>query len=624
MRGQQAKAGYFRRWPGTLRPTAGLAVERGKNWRLDYLFSIGSVSWIVHLCVTALAGIVLLQADPDAWIPVWIVLMALLSVMMSAVAIAYFRRGERPSPEKYGFAHSGLTAVIGLMWGTGAVLCATSSSADMLTFYTLVLGGTALGAVSSQHMLMRSCLLSIWTSVPLLAFAWLVNGVSPGPLATAIMMILFGMILTVLALRMNNFLAQNVMLTDELAARNTVLLRTSSELAEAQEEKSRFLAQASHDLRQPIHAIGLFVEYLHGTRMGRDGREVLHNIDRSLESLTRLCRSLLDLAALDVGRVKPDIGPVSLGDVMGEVVRQAREPAHARNVTIRFRPSRLWVLSDPALLHTMVQNLVSNAIKYAPGAQLLVGVRRRNSALSIVVADTGPGIGSEDQQRIFKEFVQIEGPDTAEADGLGLGLSIVRRLADMLGLRVTLISKPGEGSTFAIDGLVETPPEKTVRRQTPASHMHLLAGLRVLVVDDDRTVRDSTVQLLTRWGCAVRATDRVTRETDPHEFDFLLFDQELADGENGLSVIRDIRARSTSPIPAAIITGGRTDYLTEECRAEEIAILPKPVRPAQLRSVLLSGVAARADRDQTIPNSEAMPAAAVRLVTSSARNSAET
>lgn len=601
MEGRQTGVRHFSRWSGSLRPATNLAAERGKNWRLDYLFSIGSVSWIIHLCVTALAGIVLIKADPDAWVPIWIVSMVLLSAMMSAVAITYFRRGERSSPEAYGIAHSGLTAVIGLVWGAGAVLCATSSSAEMLTFYTLVLGGTVLGAVSSQHMLMRSCLLSIWTSVPLLAFAWLVNGVSPGPLATAIMMMLFGLILTVLAVRMNDFLVQNVRLADELAARNVVLSRTSSDLAEAQEEKSRFLAQASHDLRQPIHAIGLFVEYLHGMRMGREGREVLHNIDRSLESLTRLCRSLLDLAALDVGRVKPEIGPVSLGEVMGEVVRQAREPARARNVAIRFRPSRLWVLSDPALLHTMVQNLVSNAIKYAPESQLLVGVRRQGSVLSIVVADTGPGVAEQDQHRIFKEFVQVEAPDTAEADGLGLGLSIVRRLADMLGLRVRLVSQPGNGSTFFIDGLAETPPVSVPRRQTTAGRVRLLEGLRVLVVDDDRSVRDSTVQLLTRWGCVVRATGRVTPATFPDTFDFLLCDQELADGEEGLSLIRSIRTHSRTSIPAVIITGGRTDHLIEACRAEEIAILAKPVRPTQLRSVLLSGVTAPADAEQTGP-----------------------
>ncbi|WP_108681321.1 hybrid sensor histidine kinase/response regulator [Methyloceanibacter sp. wino2] len=621
---EQGSGSRLGRWLGVLdvdrRPTA----EHDENWRLNYLFSIATVSWIIHFCVTMLAGVVLLQAGLGAWVPVWMVSMALLSLALATVALAYRHRKEATSPEVYGAAHSVLTAAIGLVWGIGAVLCAMSASTEMLTFYTLVLGGTALGAVSSQHILMRSCLLSIWTSVPLLALAWLVNGVSYGPLATAGMMVLFGVTLTVLATRMNGAVEQNVMLADALAARNEVLLRTSAGLAEAHEEKSRFLAQASHDLRQPIHAIGLFVEYLHGVRLGREGREVLHNIDRSLESLTRLCRSLLDLSALDVGRVKPEIGPVSLGELMGEVIRQASEPALARNVTIRFRPSRYWVRSDPALLHTMVQNLVSNAIKYAPGAQLLVGVRRRNGALSIVVADTGPGIASEDQQRIFKEFVQIKAPDTAEADGLGLGLSIVHRLAEMLGLRVTVASKLTEGSTFCIDGLGEAQPASRPRRQSPAGHVHLLAGLRVLVVDDDRAVRDSTVQLLTRWGCAVRATDRVTLATDPDEFDFLLFDQELADGEIGLSHIRNMRARSSCWIPAALITGGRTDHLVEPCKAEEVAILAKPVRPTQLRSVLLSGAAGRTNLNQTTPSSEAMPAAAVRLVTPSARSSAET
>lgn len=624
MTGGQTAAGRLGRWLGVLGPNLSAETERGADWRLDYLFSIGAISWMVHLCVTGLAGIVLVQADAGGWVPWWIAAMALLSLAMAGLAIAYRHRPAHVAPRTYGVVHSGLTTIAGMVWGTGAVLCALSSSTQMLTFYSLVLGGTALGAVSSQHILMRSCLLSVWTSVPLLAGAWLANDIVPGSLATATMMMLFGVMLTVLAVRMNDFLSQNVLLADELAARNAVLLRTSSELAEAQEEKSRFLAQASHDLRQPIHAIGLFVEYLHGMRMGRDGRDVLHNIDRSLESLTRLCRSLLDLSALDIGRVRPEIGPVSLGEVMGEVVRQASEAAQARNVAIRFRPSRLWVRSDPALLHTMVQNLVSNAIKYAPDARLLVGVRRRNGSVSIVVADTGPGIAQEHQQRIFKEFVQIEAPDTAEADGLGLGLSIVRRLADMLGLRIGLVSQPGRGASFSIDGLEVSRPASSPRRQIATGHVRLLERLRVLVVDDDRAVRDSTVQLLTRWGCAVRATDRARPETDPGAFDFLLCDQELADGDDGLSLIRAMRARSADPLPAAIITGGRADHLVEECRAEGITILAKPVRPTQLRSVLLSGVAGRAGRDQTIPNSAAMPAAAVRLVTSSARSKADT
>ena len=613
---------YLGRWLGILGPDLGLETERGKHWRLDYLFSIGAVSWTVHLCVTVLAGTVLFRAEPGSWVIVWGIVMVLLSLTMAGLAIAYRLRPRQSSANTYGLVHSVLTAGTGLVWGTGAVLCALSSSAQMLTFYTLVLGGTALGAVSSQHILMRSCLLSIWTSVPLLAVAWLVNDWSSGPLATAAMMLLFGAMLSVLAVRLNDFLLQNVMLADELARRNAVLSRTSADLAEAQEEKSQFLAQASHDLRQPIHAIGLFVEYLHGMRMGREGRQVLENIDRSLDSLSRLCRSLLDLSALDVGRIKPDIVPVSLGEVMGEVVRQATEAAKARGITIRFRPSQRWVRSDPALLHTMVQNLVSNAIKYAPNAQLLLGVKRRNGAVSIVVRDTGPGIAENDQLQIFKEFVQIRSADAAESDGLGLGLSIVRRLADMLGLRVGLVSQLGGGSTFSIDGFAETSPEAAPRRQAAAGSVRLLHGLRVLVIDDDKAVRDSSVQLLTRWGCSVRATNRVL--ADLGEFDFVLSDQELTGDESGLCLIRRIRQSSERPVAAAIVTGGRIDHLAEKCRDESITILAKPVRPTQLRSVLLAAVTVRTGRDQTIPNSDAMPAAAVRLDTPNARSSADT
>lgn len=619
MTGNRNSARRFGRWLGVLGPDVSLERERGELWRLDYLFSIGAVSWIVHLCVTVLAGFVLLQAEAGAWVPGWMAAMVVISLAMASLPAAYRHRWPWRSPEAYGVAHSGITAAAGLAWGAGALLCALSSTAGMLTFFTLVLGGTALGAVSSQHVVMRSCMLSLWTSVPLLAAAWLVEGSDPAALATAAMMMLFGVMLTVLAVRMNDFVVQNVALANELSARNASLLRTGAELAEAQEEKSRFLAQASHDLRQPIHAIGLFVEYLHDTRLGRDGHEVLANIDRSLDSLARLCRSLLDLSALDVGRVRPAIAPVALTDVLGEVVRQATEAARARGVTIRLQPTRLWVRSDAALLHTMAQNLVSNAIKYAPGSRVLVGVRRRAGTVSIVVADTGPGIPPADQQRVFKEFVQIAEADAGEADGLGLGLSIVRRLADMMGLSVGLASQPGKGCRFTIDGLARCAPDASPIRKPSPPHAARLGGLRVLVVDDDRAVRNSTAQLLSRWGCEVRATGRIEEARRPGATDFVLCDHELGGDETGLDLIRRVRAGASTPVGAAIVTGGRTDHLQEACKAEGITILAKPVRPPQLRSVLLAGLAAQAS-----PSSAATPAAAERLPTSSARSSAET
>lgn len=360
------KARKIGRWLGVLGPDLRQAAELGPDWRLDYLFSIAGVSWVIHLCVTGLAGFVLISTGLGSWVFWWIGLQAALSLAMIVLAASY-RRERRGAPWIHGRVHSFLTSVAGATWGGGAVACAVESSAEMLSFYTLVLGGTALGAVSSQHIFARSCLVSIWTSVPLLSLSWLVHGVSPSTLATAGMMLLFGLMLSAFAIRMNDFVTQNVALSNALRTKNADLERTNEKLADAYGEKSRFLAQASHDLRQPIHAIGLFVEYLGTLRLGREGREVLRNIDLSLESLTRLCRSLLDLAALDVGRVTPHVEPVALNELIGEVVRQAREAGRSQGIEIRMVPTRSWVQSDQALLHTMIQNLVSKAYPFPSG-----------------------------------------------------------------------------------------------------------------------------------------------------------------------------------------------------------------------------------------------------------------
>ncbi len=624
--GRQEALKRFGRWLGVLGPDAGSAAGRGAHWRLDYIFSIGTVSWLIHLCVALLAGVELLKADAGAWVPAWMAATTLLSLAMVALGLAFRVRPTPARPRAYETVHAALTGATGITWGVGAILCALMAPPAALTFYTLVLGGIVLGAVSSLHVMMRACMISVWTSMPLLAAAWIAKGSSWGTgsgtgsdaVSIAAMVLLFAVMLSVLALRMSDFVAQNARLADELVAKNAVLTRTSAQLAEAHEEKSRFLAQASHDLRQPIHAIGLFVECLGDLRIGRGGREVLANIDRSLESLTRLCRSLLDLSALDIGRVRPEMSAVPLGEVMGEVARQASEAARAAGVALRFRPSRLWVRSDPALLHTMIQNLVSNAIKYAPGSRVLLGVRRRNGRLAVVVADSGPGIAAADHKRIFQEFVQIRAPDAQEAEGLGLGLSIVKRLADMLGLTIGLASQPGRGAVFSIEGLAEVAADAALADRRPASRTRRLRGLRVLVVDDDRPVRTGTVQLLARWGCDVRATDRVDGQL-ARQCDFLLCDQELGGGESGLELIRAARAAAGRPLAAAVVTGGRTDSLADICKAESIVLLTKPVRPAQLRSVLLAGAV-----DQTRPSSAAIPAAAERDGTSSARSNAET
>ena len=592
----------------------------GPNWRLDYVAALSSSSWLVHLCVAILASVTLIQADLGLWPYLWSAGMIVVTLAMLWIAMRYLRARERPGiASLFGRLHTGIVCVAGLFWGGGAILAA-GADGSILTFYTLVLGGTALGAVSSQHAFLRSCMSAIWTAMPLLAIAYFTRGNGAGSIATGIMMLLYAGILTILALRLERFVSQNVDLNRMLVERMEELNRTSQRLDEAHAEKSRFLAQASHDLRQPIHAIGLFIECLKGMRVGREGQEILRNIDFSLETLSRLCRSLLDLSALDVGRVRPNPVPTPVGDILAEVVRQGSEAARQRGVTLRHVPTRLWADTDPALLHAMVQNLVSNAIKYAPGARVLIGVRRHGGLFSIEVHDTGPGITPADQKRIFKEFVQLSRPMGMPAEGLGLGLSIVSRLARLQHMRAGLRSRPGAGSAFVIADLRPCSPGATAQRAAPQRlHHERLRGLRVLVLDDAHDVRNSTAQLLARWGCSVTASARYDGDWAPDAFDFVITDYHLGETERGDHVITRLRARSGRPLPAAIVSGDVADEIAETMRKVGVAILHKPVRPAQLRSVLLAAVAA-----QTSPSSEAMPAAAAREGTLSARSSAET
>ena len=579
--------------------------------------SIGPIAWSIHLVITLLAAIELLREAVGGWVPVWAVALAVLSLAMIFLHIWQRRGGARTTSFLFGSAHSLLAGLTGLGWGIGALLCSMSLRTDILTFYTLVVGGVALGGASVLHAFFRSCLLSIWAAMPLLAWSWVLHEHGVGSRAIAVMILLFGVTLTAVGFRMNRLIARYAVLAEELEAKNAELIRAGGELAQSQQEKSQFLARASHDLRQPIHAIGLLVEYLRGLRLGPESRGVLANIDRSLDSLARLCRSLLDLSALDVGRIAPQMNKVPVADILGEVVRQNREVAEARGVTLRYRPSRIWARCDAALLQAMVQNLVSNSIKYAPGCEVIVGVRRRKGKIAIMVADTGPGIAESEKERVFQEFVRLRPAGADQMEGLGLGLPIVKRLARLMNLDVILLSQPGRGTCFFIDGLTEVAAGAQRKRRSQAAQSRHLRGMRVLIVDDDRQVRSGTAQLLASWGCDVRATDRP--DADVRDVDFLLCDQDLQDGVTGLDVIRRIRMQAGSNVAADLVTGCRVDQISETCKAESILQLEKPVRPAQLRSALLSSALRHA-----CPTSVAIAAAAERDVTSSARRSAET
>lgn len=363
--------------------------------------------------------------------------------------------------------------------------------------------------------------------------------------------------------------------------RSTEQARRDAE--EANTAKSRFLAQASHDLRQPVHAIGLFLNSLTQTGLEPEQRAIVDRIDRSLQGVAELFRSLLDISTLDSGAVTPTLAPVPIAQLFRMLEQQNQVSAAWAGVDLRFVATDRIVLADKALLLTMLQNLVSNAIKYAPRSRVLVGCRSRGDHVSIWVIDRGPGIAAEHLPQVYDEFYQIRKLGSADMQGVGLGLSIVKRLGALMRLDTEIRSKLGCGTGAAIHGLIATSASPARLTDHGTSYAVPLHGLRILLVEDDVDVLDATADLLRTWGADVAAWPSVPPIAQA--CDLIVTDFDIGGGKTGADCIA--LHQQQSPPPMAIVMTGHDALAIEETIADtSTVVLKKPVRPAELRSAI--------------------------------------
>lgn len=367
------------------------------------------------------------------------------------------------------------------------------------------------------------------------------------------------------------------------------------ETAEISLSKSRFLAQASHDLRQPIHAISLFTSCLRDAGLAPRELAMVDNIDRSLESVSRLFKSLLDVASLDSGRLSPNVQAFALQEVIDDVVQQNQTAAEQAGMDLLVVPTGEWVETDRNLLTTMLQNVVNNAVKYAPGAPVLVGARRRDRAVDLWVVDRGQGIGPEHQNKVFDEFYQVREQGDRDVAGVGLGLPIVRRMADLLGLRVELYSEVGRGTRLSIGGLPRVKAAEPEVAEASAPGHVVMAGLRVLLVEDDEAVAVATASLLSRWGCAVTTVAGIPAAVP--QTDLLVTDFDLGGKTTGKDCIEAVRRALGREVPTIVVTGHDAARVREDLGDVDVAVLSKPVRKAELLSILLATAAVPANND---------------------------
>jgi signal transduction histidine kinase/CheY-like chemotaxis protein len=369
------------------------------------------------------------------------------------------------------------------------------------------------------------------------------------------------------------------------------LLRRVDEARQAAQtaslQKSRFLAQASHDLRQPVHAIGLFIESLRRMSLSAAQTSVVDRIDRSLQGVARLFRSLLDISTLDSGTITPKTEPVGMAQFFAELEQQNTAMAAWTGTTLVFVPSSRTVLCDAALLTTMVQNLISNALKYAPGRTVLVGCRRRGCTLSLHVVDRGEGVEAHHLPHLTEDFYQVRKLGAPDVQGVGLGLAIVNRLALMMGLTLDIRSRIGRGTSVAIHGLALS--DATARHpetRPPAISDGPLSGVKVMLIEDDGDVLEATSELLASWGCVVDAHRILPEASQP--CDMIIVDFDIGHGMTGADCIALLRERAGRSIPAIMMTGHDETRVRTILADDSTPILKKPVRAAELRSLMVA------------------------------------
>ncbi len=375
-------------------------------------------------------------------------------------------------------------------------------------------------------------------------------------------------------------------------AEATSELRTRKEEAErANLSKSRFLAAASHDLRQPMHALGLFIAELSQQKLDSGGRRLVERIAASAEAMEDLLDSLLDISKLDAGVLQPTVRNFALQPLIERITNERRPSATERGLELRARLTEYWIRSDPVLFQRILGNLVSNAVRYTHEGRILVACRRRGGRLRIEVRDSGVGIAPDAQEIIFQEFVQLENPERSRDKGLGLGLAIVRRLTDLLGHRLEVRSRPGCGSVFAVEVEIAQPDRTEEEEHATQREPGDLAGIRVAIIDDDSLARAGMESLLASWDCEVVAAgdaaellETLQRQAMPPQL--VISDFRLHGSTNGIEAIHSLRERYGQTLPAVLISGDTGPEMLRQAHAERLLLLHKPVRPARLRALL--------------------------------------
>jgi len=566
--------------------------DRIRFLQLETLYKNSPVVFFANIINTSLFVLVLWGEVNTVWLLIWGMVMMLWTSVRSIIAWYYWRdEGREQSIDKWLIWFSVPALISGLLWGIAGYNFYLPDGGVYQAFLVIFLLGIAAGSMA----FLSSHLPTFYGFFMLLMFPLIIRMFQEADmphLVMASMMIVYLLVFMVFGRNVNQVFLESSLLRFEnleLVSRLTM----EKEVAErANIAKSKFLAAASHDLRQPLHALSLLVGALAERIQYKEVRGIVDKIRAAVAALENLFNALLDISKLDSGVLQPCIEDFQLQPLFERMDNDFRPEAEQKGLTFEVENcGELIVRSDTILLERILRNFVSNAIRYTNEGSVNLTARDNGGQITILVTDTGLGIPEEKRGIIFDEYVQLDNPERDRDKGLGLGLAIVARIAHLLGHELHLESTEGGGSEFRVD--VPVGEDAKLIQHSVAMGPEFgqeLHGMRVLVIDDEKAILDALKVLLVGWGCEVITAETVeearqelhSRDVAPNA---ILSDYRLRDNITGIEAIKAIEAMFGQEIPALLITGDMNIEQSNE-EAGEYRILHKPVQPARLRAFL--------------------------------------
>ena len=573
---------------------------RVEHDRIHALFAQVSAGTLAVAAATA--GLVVLAMWNTVARPAllaWLVLYAANLVARLVLARAFKR--ENPASDRlrlWARRHTISMTFSGAIFGSLAWFMFPNASPLGLMFLTVIVTGFSAASITTNAWhppAMRAYLLMML--LPMIFRLAYEGGLEYGLLAIAYgfylaVLLVFGRDQAALIVRSFTVAHENVELLEELRRKTELAEAAQRKAEQANLAKSQFFAAASHDLRQPMQALGLFAASMRETKREPEDARRVDQILSSVDALDSLFDELLDISKLDAGYVKPAASHFPAQALFERLKNTYAPLASKTGLALHLDDAGAVLNTDSVLLERVLGNLISNALRYTSAGSVHVRCEPKGERIAIAVSDTGPGIPRDEHERVFDEFYQLGNPERDRRKGLGLGLATVKRIGQLLGCRVTLDSEPGKGSVFAIEVPLGDPAQVAPAHAAPSAvDVDALRGKVIAVVDDERDVREGLAELLAMWRCKPVAAASARELLEQLELsgvrpDALIADYRLREHESGAGAIAALRARYGAALPALIMSGDTTPEIFQVAREQRLPLLSKPVRAARLRAAL--------------------------------------